>query len=325
MTGVSGRVSVVVPFFNPNESFLRETVASVISQTYSEWEMILVDDGSQDCRALDFAHALAADTRDRIRVVTYERPGNRGASAARNEGLRYARGEYVAFLDADDCWLPDKLKVEIAALESFPAAGMVYSSYLYWYSWTGSPADQRRDWIPELGVESDRLLPPPRFVLLCLQGSGAVPTPSCAVFRKDAVEAVGGFDASFPGLYDDQVLFSKVGLRYPVVPLARLTTYYRQHGDSICARTDRDAEREARGRFLTWLSQDLAEVPVIDRHVATVLKAESWKHGHPWLARARRWLGKLSNGGANASREARMRSNSLSTPQPDKRRFWSGT
>jgi teichuronic acid biosynthesis glycosyltransferase TuaG len=119
---VSPRVSVVVPVWNAAAT-LAETIASVQAQTAPDWEMLLVDDGSRDgSRALAEA-AAAADPR--LRVVGWR--DNRGAAAARNAGIRAARGRFIAFLDADDLWRPEKLAVQLAALEA--GAPFVFSSY----------------------------------------------------------------------------------------------------------------------------------------------------------------------------------------------------
>jgi glycosyltransferase involved in cell wall biosynthesis len=109
-------VSVVLPFFDPDEGFLREAVESVRKQTYSHWELILVDDGSPPNAGASAARTLVASMPDRARLVTYDRPANRGASAARNQGLCHATARYVAFLDADDVRLSATLERELEAL-----------------------------------------------------------------------------------------------------------------------------------------------------------------------------------------------------------------
>lgn len=99
------RVSVVIPCFNA-ESFLGDTIRSVLGQTYSPHEVIVVDDGSRDNSA-----AIAASFGEPIRVI---RQSNQGECAARNTGLDLARGDWIAFLDADDLWTPKKLECQVA-------------------------------------------------------------------------------------------------------------------------------------------------------------------------------------------------------------------
>ena len=138
-------VSVVVPFLNA-QPFMEESIESVRAPTYPDWELLLVDDGSRDGTSdIARAHAL----RDPERVRYFEHPGHarRGASAARNLGLHHARGQYIAFLDADDVWLPEKLASQIAIIEAHPEAAMVYNRTQYWHSWTGAAEDRPRDFV----------------------------------------------------------------------------------------------------------------------------------------------------------------------------------
>jgi teichuronic acid biosynthesis glycosyltransferase TuaG len=117
------RVSVVTPVWN-TATTLAETVASVRAQSVEDWEMLLVDDGSSDAsRAL--AEALAADE-PRLRVMGWR--DNRGPAAARNAGIRAAQGRYIAFLDSDDRWRPEKLARQLAVMEGEGEA-LVFSSY----------------------------------------------------------------------------------------------------------------------------------------------------------------------------------------------------
>jgi glycosyltransferase involved in cell wall biosynthesis len=116
------RVSVVVPLYN-KAPYVGRCLRSVSAQTYRDFETIVVDDGSTDGgdRMLD------AISEPKLRVV---RQANAGPGAARNRGVREARGEYVAFLDADDEWLPEYLATSIRALDQTPNAAAVTSSYL---------------------------------------------------------------------------------------------------------------------------------------------------------------------------------------------------
>lgn len=116
-------VSVITPVYN-SALFLKDTIKSVIEQTYQNWELILVDDCSTDTSAsiiLDFANI---DIRIKYKFLKC----NKGAAAARNEGLRIAKGAYIAFIDSDDIWLPNKLSLQIAIMQknNYP---ITYTSY----------------------------------------------------------------------------------------------------------------------------------------------------------------------------------------------------
>lgn len=113
------RVSVVMPVFNV-ERFVGEAIASVLAQSFAEYELILVDDGSTDGSA-----AILEEVTDaRVRIV---RQANRGLAGARNTGIAHARGEFVALLDSDDRWHPDKLALHVIHLDNQPEIGVSYS------------------------------------------------------------------------------------------------------------------------------------------------------------------------------------------------------
>ncbi|MHC5074529.1 MAG: glycosyltransferase family 2 protein, partial [Planctomycetota bacterium] len=129
-------VSCIIIFFNA-EKFLEEAIESVFAQTYKNWELLLVDDGSTDSSTA-IAHNYIEQYPEKIRYLEHEGHQNRGMSATRNLGIYNAKGEYIAFLDADDIWLPYKLEQQIPILVSHAQAGMLYGSSYYWYSWTGN-------------------------------------------------------------------------------------------------------------------------------------------------------------------------------------------
>lgn len=113
------KVSVVIPTYRA-EKYIATTLQSVLHQTYKNFEIIVVDDGSPD-RSLEICRSF---TDDRIKIISQK---NRGLAGARNTGIRNAQGEYVALLDADDLWLPQKLEKHVAHLESNPDIGVSFS------------------------------------------------------------------------------------------------------------------------------------------------------------------------------------------------------
>src|SRR5215467_1200932 len=115
-------VSVIMIFLDA-EKFIQEAIESVFAQTYANWELLLVDDGSTDASS-EMALRYAEQYPTKVRYLEHEGHQNRGMSASRNRGINNARGEYIAFLDADDVWLPLKLEQQTAILESQPEAAM---------------------------------------------------------------------------------------------------------------------------------------------------------------------------------------------------------
>lgn len=109
---IPGLVSIVTPVYQA-EKFLPATLAAVRAQTYTDWEWLLVDDASPDQSKALLNKAAAAD--ERLKVLTHEK--NQGAAVARNTGLAAARGQYVAFVDSDDLWEPEKLARQVAFMQ----------------------------------------------------------------------------------------------------------------------------------------------------------------------------------------------------------------
>jgi glycosyltransferase involved in cell wall biosynthesis len=220
-------VSVIVPFFNA-ERFLSESIASVLSQTFPGWELLLVDDGSTD-GGTAIARTHAAGEPARVRYLEHPGHARRGASAARNLGIQHARGRYLAFLDADDVWLPGKLAAQVPILESHADAAMVYNRTQFWYGWTGDAEDRRRDRLEPLGVPPDTVLAPPTLLSRILREESPVPCTCSVLVRRQAAEAVGGFEEEFVDLFDDQAFYAKLLFHRPVYAAAGCWDRYRQH------------------------------------------------------------------------------------------------
>jgi hypothetical protein len=119
-------ISVVIPVFN-NADLIGRAMRSVAAQSFHDWELIVVDDGSTDA-SLQAAQTLAAEIESRLRVIGQE---HGGSSSARNTGIAASRGRYVAFLDADDEFLPGKLARQMELLALRPELGLVYSDFAY--------------------------------------------------------------------------------------------------------------------------------------------------------------------------------------------------
>lgn len=112
MSGADERISIIVPVYNAG-GYIEETIRMVEAQTFSDWELILVDDCSTDNsrQIIQDYLALRADQKNAIRLI--EKDKNQGAAMARNTGVDAAGGRYIAFLDADDVWMPEKLEREL--------------------------------------------------------------------------------------------------------------------------------------------------------------------------------------------------------------------
>ena len=288
-------VSVVIPVFDAGP-FLEEAVESVRAQTYDRWELILVDDGSRD-GSRDAAREYAEREPERIRYAEHPGKSNRGSSATRNLGVRLTRGSLIAFLDADDVWLPGKLAAQVDLLAHHPNVGMLYGESEYWYSWTGKPGDRARDMIPPIGVYEATVIPPPVLVARCVLGQVPVPCPCSIVLRREAIDRAGGWEERFTGMFDDQAFYAKVMLRERVLVVPECWDRYRRHPDSLYATAKREGTvRAERLVYLAWLREYLTTQGVTSGPVWKAVERASWCERHPRLVRllgahrVRRWL-----------------------------------
>ncbi|MDP9291162.1 MAG: glycosyltransferase family 2 protein [Verrucomicrobiota bacterium] len=280
-------VSVIVPFLNASR-FFQEAIDSVFAQTYSDWELLLIDDGSTDDSTL-IAKQFAAAYPDKVRALEHPNHENRGASASRNLGITNARGKYIAFLDADDVWFPQKLVEQLAILEAHPTAAMVYGATEWWYSWDESSGANTRDHQQAICVPPESLLQPPEILHGYLSQAIPVPCPCGVLVRRETIDRVGAFEAEFKTLYDDQVFYTKVTLRSPIFVSGKCWERYRQHAGSLCSQAERTGEgTEARDRYLRWVKQYFVEQRVEDTRLLRTLAIEvklSKQQRHPFIVR----------------------------------------
>ena len=197
----SGLVSVVVPCFN-YARYLDQCVASLTRQTFQRWECIIVDDGSSDETPDVCARLSAAEPR-----VRFVRQSNAGLSAARNTGVREARGEFVQFLDADDLLEEGKLKVQVALLERQAGVDLIVGPSAFF----GREAESSV-WPHALLTEDAD------DVLSALVGENRFPV-NAVLLRRSALDAVGGFDESLAA-HEDWDLWLRCAIRGRVFAFA---------------------------------------------------------------------------------------------------------
>lgn len=208
-------VSVIVPAYNASR-FLAETLHSVLAQTYGDWEVVVVDDGSTDDTAA-IAQSFTSDAR-----VRYFRQANAGVSAARNAGLAATTGAYVAFLDADDVWLPDNLAHKVAALEARENASAVL---------VHSAVEHIDGRSTLLGVVNAGKAGHVLRDLLLWNGT-VVPGPSSILVRRAAAEAIGGFDTAL-STAADQDFFFRLAATGTFAQVPEVLCRYRLHDNNM--------------------------------------------------------------------------------------------
>lgn len=234
------KVSVIIPAYNCG-LYLPGAIASVFSQTYANYELIIVNDGSTD----DTAEILAiyqskgqAEKENSVLVqVIYQ--SNQGVAAARNRGLKAATGELIAFLDADDSFWPEKLTQQVACFEASPSLGLVIGGWQL-VNQDGEQISQVEPWkfAPSLDLETAILQKPAR--------------PSATMVRRDWCERMGGFDSRLRSAEDLDFLLRLLAAGCEAAWIRKILVSYRQRSDSLMAQGKRlieDTERVMEGFF----------------------------------------------------------------------------
>ncbi len=275
-------VSSIIIFLN-GEQFIVDAIASIFAQTYDNWELLLVDDGSTD-KSTEIAQQYAQKYPEKVRYLEHENHQNRGMSASRNLGIKHAKGNYIGFLDADDIWLPQKLEQQVAILNSYPEAAMVYGRTQIWYSWNRNVKDSQIDHFYDLGVEPNTLVKPPSLLLKLLENKCQTPTTCNALVRREVFQDIGQFEEAFRTMYEDQAFFSKVLLQAPVFVANECWAKYRQHPESCSSQSETQQYYATRRPFLNWLGNYLSEQNVQNRQVWKAFQWEKWQCDRPLLA-----------------------------------------
>ena len=197
-------VSVIIHTYN-NEKFIAETVESVLNQTYKEYEIVVVDDGSVD------------GTRDALipymQKIRYHYKENGGIASAKNAGISLSHAEFVAFLDHDDLWVPDKLQLQMEHFNENPQIGLVYAKY------TSFRDGKELRTKPEKGYSG--------WIFKELLAKSFIQT-STVVVKRECLDAVGPYDETF-SLGDEYDMFLRIARKFQCGFVDKGLTRYRVH------------------------------------------------------------------------------------------------
>ncbi|MGA9176791.1 MAG: glycosyltransferase [Desulfobacterales bacterium] len=186
------QVSVIIPTYN-RAWVMKEAIDSVLAQDYTEFELIVVDDGSTD-----HTSDVLDSYRNVIKVLSQK---NKGVSAARNRGIAEASGKFIAFLDSDDLWLPQKLTVQIEFFNQTPDA-LICQTEEVWIRNGLRVNPKKRHKKP-----SGRIFKP--SLELCLV------SPSAVMIHRGLFDRVGGFDETLPAC-EDYDIWLRISCRFPI-------------------------------------------------------------------------------------------------------------
>ena len=266
-------VSVIIPAYNA-ENTIEKTIQSVLNQTHTDWELILIDDGSQDATV----EIVSKISDPRIRVLSYP---NAGVSTGRNRGLEQARGEFVAFLDHDDLWSPNKLESQLQALRQHPDAALAYS-------WTDHCDRDGKT------IAAGRHLSWTGDVYSKLLVDNFLDTASNPLIRKAALDEVGGFDPSIDssGEWD---LGLRLAIRYPFVAVPESQIQHTISSTAMSAKIEPHKQE-----CLEVVRRAFAQAPASLQHLKKASQANVYKYllcksleGKPTPAKGRQALGLL--------------------------------
>lgn len=226
-------ISVIMPAYNARP-YLDQAIRSVLEQDYPHIELIVVDDGSTDGTP-----ELAEQFGERVRVM---RQKNAGPAAARNRGIAASRGELIAFLDADDVWLPGKASMQVRYLQDHPEVGMVYGDFKHW------------------SAQPDGTFPTPPLLIsqkapnaIFCEHSGWIYTALLfdnvvhiitAMLRRSVTDKIGGLDESLP-TGEDYDFWLRISRQFRADKLDCTIAYYREHASGI-TKTPRKENNEYR-------------------------------------------------------------------------------
>jgi glycosyltransferase involved in cell wall biosynthesis len=224
---MSPRVSVVIPYYNTAE-VVAETLDSVLAQTYTDYEIILVNDDSPDTARLERVLAPYAGK------LKYIRTENRGVAAARNTAIRQARGELIAFIDSDDLWMPDYLSYQVGQLDADPSADIVYPNAVIF----GAGESGRK-----LAMKLSRPTPEVTFSRLVTEECAVVVS---ALARKTALERVGLFDEQLCRCEDFDLWLRCVKANSRIIYHHEVLLRYRRRPGSLSSDPSRMAAHAAK-------------------------------------------------------------------------------
>lgn len=275
------RVSVIIPTYNAGQTIC-QAIDSVLRQTYTDYEIVVVDDGSTD------------DTKARLErygnAIRYIYQENKERSAARNNGIRHARGEYIAFLDADDFWTPEKLAKQVTFLNQHQELGVVFS----WARAVGPSGNTLRTMgtqFPLEGAEGMDMFP---YLVM-----GTSPPALTVIARRACIEEAGMFDEQVSQI-EDWDLWLRIALRWHFGFVSEVLAYYRLSAEFKPAKLAAHKVQQTRPYIIHKVFQIARTIP--DRKANLELEEKALSRAYWKLALIDYAVGYIDQAQANAAK-----------------------
>lgn len=208
--------SIIIPLRN-KEKYVRDTISSVLGQTFSDYELLIIDDGSTD-RSIEIVESFKDE---RINLI---RQNNMGASAARNRGIRMAKGKYISFIDADDYWTADFLETVLGLFEKYPEAKIACPSYqMKYYKRYVSPQFRSVSHDEDcLMSDAFEMASAPCWIM----------NSSCVAVEAKTLKEQDYWFAENERVYEDYDLWLRLSAKYPVAHSPKICSIYNRLTDS---------------------------------------------------------------------------------------------
>jgi glycosyltransferase involved in cell wall biosynthesis len=220
------KVSIIIPCYNMAR-YLGEALSSALGQTFPYFELLIIDDGSTDATP-EIASGILADRR-----VRYIRQDNMGLSAARNKGIALSRGEFIALLDADDIWEPEKLAVQLSMFDTMPQCGLVFTDFSTFDEHGIIALEKNSVILDNLDhLDFETLFSRNNFIY-----------PSTVMIRREMFDSAGPFDVSLKSA-EDYDMWLRIAQVSRLVGIGLRLAKIRQHGDNMSRNIRRMLDNE---------------------------------------------------------------------------------
>lgn len=274
-------ISIVIPAYN-SERFLAQTVESVLAQSVSDWELVIVDDGSKDNTPQIIQRFVEQDTR--IRAVAQP---NGGVAAARNRGCQETNpaAEYIIFLDNDDTWEPDALQILLQALQQHTRATAAVGSCR---AMNAEGAFLKTDAPPDLQMVETRegkiepCTPDDLISFEVMVCRNPIVSPGMALIRREFLQQAGPWDQAVAPA-DDWDMWARLTLRGPIINLSRSVLRYRMHENNASRQSEK--MKQAERAFY----RKLMALPALNVAQKRMVQQGAWSHEHTLFRGRRKW------------------------------------